>query len=249
LIRLSSPGRKKRALFTSGPGLTAFSRPFKEGSFSDIALFPTLKTAAIHSGPKAEKSAFQVRYSDLKQRVRERKAGQAILFVMDASSSMGALGRMALTKGVVSHYFKESYRARHRLGLVTFRHNQCQLLLPFTSNIRLALIALEHLSVGGKTPLAQGILLGLRTLNQEKTKVPESGITMVVVSDGKPNVSLWGGDPLEEALQVAEKMAGNGITFIFLDTEDNPLAFGYGPDIARQAQGIYRPLSGLLRRR
>ena len=59
----------------------------------------------------------------------------------------------------------------------------------------------------------------------------------MLVSDGKPNLSFSGLDPVDEAFQTAASLRRNGITFIFIDTEPNPLAFGYGPDIARKAGG------------
>ena len=70
----------------------------------------------------------------------------------------------------------------------------------------------------------------------------------MLVSDGKPNLSFSGLDPLDEALQTAAWLRRNGIAFVFIDTEPNPLAFGYGPAIARKAGGTYRTLVDLLKK-
>ena len=53
-------------------------------------------------------------------------------------------------------------------------------------------------------------------------------------------------DPVDEAFQVAAGLRRNGIILVFIDTEDNPLAFGYGPAIARKAGGVYRTLVDVL---
>jgi magnesium chelatase subunit D len=156
---------------------------------------------------------------------------------------------MSLTKGLLGALFKEIRLRRDRLGLVAFRHGESRVLLPFTANPYRAIRTLEQVPIGGKTPLAQGLWLGLLSLRQEKFKNPEAAGVMVVVSDGKPNQSFLGGDPLEEALLVTKKVGQSGIPFIFIDTDENPLAFGYGPDLARAARGIYRTRSSMIRKK
>ena len=221
--------------------------PFESRGFSDIALLATLKSGAIRAASQGLRDKIRIIPSDLKQKVRERRAGYAILFVVDASSSMRGQGRMAQAKGLLQAFLKESYVRRDRVGLVAFHHDRSRLVLPLTPNMRRAESVVAQLPVGGKTPLAEGMALGLRALLQERYRNPETDTVMVLVSDGKPNLSLHGGDPLEEALMVGERVAQNRTTLVFVDTDDNPLAFGYGPQVARAAGGVYRTMTSLLR--
>jgi magnesium chelatase subunit D len=160
---------------------------------------------------------------------------------------MRGQGRMTLAKGLLQAYLKESYLRRDRVGLVAFRHDRSRLVLPLTPNMRRAERVVAQLPVGGKTPLAEGMALGLRALLQERYRNPDTDTIMVLVSDGKPNLSLHGGDPLDEALMVAERVAQNRTTLVFIDTEDDPLAFGYGPQVAQAAGGVYRTMASLIR--
>ena len=156
---------------------------------------------------------------------------------------------MPLIKGLLRAYLKECYLRRDRVALVSFRHQQSRLILPFTGNISRAEKAVVRLGVGGKTPLAEGLRLGFRALTRERSQNPHTEPVMVLVSDGKPNLSFQDIDPIDEALQVAAWLSRNGVTLVFIDTEDNPLAFGYGPAIARRARGVYRTLPDLLGKR
>ncbi|MBI4777089.1 MAG: VWA domain-containing protein [Deltaproteobacteria bacterium] len=207
----------------------------------------TLKAAAVRAASRGPNDRIRIIPSDLKQKVRERRAGYTILFVVDASSSMRGKGRMSHAKALLHAYLKESYLRRDRVGLVAFHHDRSRLALPLTPNMRRAEHVVEQLALGGKTPLAEGIALGLRALLQERYRNPETDTVMVLVSDGKPNLSLHGGDPLEEALMVAERVAQNRTALVFIDTEDDPLAFGYGPQVARAAGGVYRTMASLMK--
>lgn len=171
-----------------------------------------------------------------------------MVFVVDASSSMRVRDRISLVKGLLRGYLKECYRRRDRVALVSFRHQQSRLLLPFTGNIGRAQKVAERLPVGGKTPLAEGLRLAYRALVRERFQNPRTEPVIVLFSDGKPNLSFSDLDPVDEAYQAAAGLRRNGVTLVFIDTEDNALAFGYGPAIARKAGGIYRRMVDLLRK-
>jgi magnesium chelatase subunit D len=221
----------------------------KPETASDLALSGTLSQAVRRPPEFNEWGVLRIRSSDLRTKLKERRTGFSILFIVDASSSMRGRGRMAQAKGLLRAYFKESYLRRDRVGLLVFRHNRSKVVLPLTSNVRRAEQALEELEVGGKTPLAEGMALGFRTLQQERYRNPDQETVLVVVSDGKPNLSLYGEDPLEEALSVARYIGRNRAALVFVDTEDDPLAFGYGPQVARAGEGIYRTMAALLKGR
>ena len=245
LIRSVKPGRRRRVTAEEG-GLIIRAAPFKNRSLTEVALWSTIKTAFRRPDFDRQKRPVRLSADDLQQKIREKRVGFSVVFVVDASSSMRVRDRISLVKGVLQAYLKESYQRRDRVALVSFRHQQSQLVLPFTANIGRAGKALDQLPVGGKTPLAEGLRLGFRALVQERFRDPQAAPVIVTVSDGKPNLSFSEMDPVDEAFQVAAGLRRNGIILVFIDTEDNPLAFGYGPAIARKAGGVYRTLVDVL---
>ncbi|MBF0477125.1 MAG: hypothetical protein HQK59_15145 [Deltaproteobacteria bacterium] len=69
---------------------------------------------------------------------------------------------------------------------------------------------------------------------------------MVIVSDGRANLSIDGEDPLEDALMWSRMIAKNNISSIFIDTQSHHLAFGYGPDISKALTAKYFRLDQLI---
>jgi magnesium chelatase subunit D len=216
---------------------------------SDIALWATIKAAFRRPEFKRRQRPLPLSPEDLREKIRERRPGYSVAFVVDASSSMRVRDRVSLVKGLLRGYLKECYLGRDRVALVSFRHQQSQLLTPFTGNIGRAQKTSDLLPVGGKTPLAEGLRLAFRALVRERFQHPRTEPVIVLFSDGKPNLSFSDLDPVDEAFQVAAGLRRNGITLVVIDTEDNPLAFGYGPAIARKAGGTYRRMIDLVRRK
>jgi magnesium chelatase subunit D len=222
--------------------------PFKNRSLTGLALWSTIKTAFHRPDFKRGQRPLPLSPDDLRKKIRERRTGYAVVFVVDASSSMRVRDRISLVKGLLRGYLRECYLRRDRVALVSFRHQQSQLLLPFTGNIGRAQKTAGRLPVGGKTPLAEGLRLAFRALIRERFQNPQTEPVMVLFSDGKPNLSFSDLDPVDEAFEAATGLRRNGITLVVIDTEDNPLAFGYGPAIARKAGGTYRRMIDLVRR-
>src|SRR6266536_4732289 len=73
-----------------------------------------------------------VRREDLRWQVREGREGNLVLFVVDASGSMAARGRMAAAKGAVLSLLLDAYQRRDKVGLVSFRGAGAEVLLPPT---------------------------------------------------------------------------------------------------------------------
>ncbi len=182
---------------------------------------------------------------DLRLRKRSRKTGLALMMIVDSSSSMRANDRMSVTKGIIDALFQDLYLRRDKLGIITFRHTSAELVLPLTQNIRDAGHRIETLPVGGRTPLAAGLDLGTRLLLQEKRKNPETLPVMLIFSDGRPNVSCFGGDPLDETLFYAKEVKRHGIQAILVDTEFEPMATGYGYEIAQRMAAAYLTMDRL----
>lgn len=173
----------------------------------------------------------------------------AVLFLVDASSSMRRRGRMIKVKVLLRHYLREAHRRRHRIALVSFRHDTCRVDVPFTPNTTRGERAVESLAVGGRTPLAEGLALGLRLLRRERYRDAETEPLLILLSDGRPNLTLRpGGDPFDEAIAMARRLRQNRTDTVFIDTEDDPMAMGIGYQLARAAGGTYELLESLISR-
>jgi magnesium chelatase subunit D len=68
---------------------------------------------------------------------------------------------------------------------------------------------------------------------------------LVLVSDGRANVNLYGGDPVDEAKAVAREIASKSIPSIALDTEQCFLPFGLVKQISSEMGGRYLRLEEL----
>ena len=60
------------------------------------------------------------------------------LFVVDASGSMGARERMRTVKGVIFKILMEAYQKRDKVGMIAFRKNKAEVLLPVTRSVDVA---------------------------------------------------------------------------------------------------------------
>ncbi len=211
----------------------------------DISVIGSIRAAAPHQVPRGASGMLSILPDDLRPRKRSRKTGLALVMVVDSSSSMRTNNRMAATKGAIETLLRDFYLRRDKLGIITFRHTSAEVILPLTSNIRDALDGIEKLPVGGRTPLAAGIAMGTRLLLQEMRKNPEAMPAMLVFSDGNPNVSSFGGDPLEETYFHARELKRHKIRSIWVDMEFNPLSSGCGFEIARAMGAAYLTLDRL----
>jgi magnesium chelatase subunit D len=169
---------------------------------------------------------------DLRHKVREKRIGHHILFVVDASGSMGANRRMVETKTAILSLLLDAYQKRERVGLVVFRGEEARLVLPFTNSVDQARKRLEELPTGGKTPLPHALQLAYDLLAKEKARRPRDAFLLVLISDGKANVSLGSGSALTEAKDLAARLRGLGISSVVLDTEAGFLGLGCLPELA-----------------
>lgn len=211
----------------------------------DLSVIGTLRAAAPYQLTRQANGSLKINWDDLRLRKRSRKTGLALMMIVDSSASMRTNDRMSVTKGIIEALFKDLYLRRDKVGIITFRHTGAEVLLPLTQNIRDAIEGIEQLPVGGRTPLAAGLDLGTRLLLQEKRKNPETLPVMLLFSDGRPNVSCFGQDPLDETLFFAKEVKRQGIQAILVDSEFNPMAQGYGYEIAQRMSATYLTMDGL----
>ena len=214
-----APGRRTRAQSTDGrgryvrAGLTPVGPP-------DLALDATLRAAAPYQVFRERGNlAVAVAAPDLRFKLRERRVGRHLLFVVDASGSMGADERMAETKAAILSLLTDAYQRRERVGLITFRGETATLALPFTNSIDLAQKHLASLPTGGKTPLPAALALAHELIQREKARHPHDAFFLILISDGKANIPLAGGNPVAEAKELAARLRDLGVQALILDTE------------------------------
>src|SRR5581483_1707020 len=184
---------------------------------------------------------------DLRQKVRETRLNNLILFVVDASGSMAARDRMAAAKGAVLALLLDAYRKRDQVGLIAFRGRQADLLLPPTTSVDLAEARLRELPTGGRTPLAHGLDLARQTVERHARGRPGTLPLLVVVSDGRANVSLAGGqrDCLAEVQALGADLQRRGIASVVIDSEAGPLQLGMAGELAEALGARYLRLVDL----
>ena len=117
-----------------------------QGAVTDVAVGATVRSAALrvatadraespHAGASCEPL---VRREDLRQAVREEKAGNLLILVVDASASMGVERRMGAVKGAVLSLLMDAYQRRDRVAVITFGGEDAEVVLRPTGSMEIA---------------------------------------------------------------------------------------------------------------
>jgi len=189
----------------------------------DLALDATLRAAAPHQLRRQVENnlAVCIKKPDIRCKVREKRVGNFLLFVVDASGSMGAQARMVATKGAILSLLLDAYQKRDKVAMVSFRGREAELCLAPTSSIELAARQLKELPVGGRTPLSSALAQAHRVLTSHLRKEPTSRPIVLILTDGKANAGLGQAlAPHQEALAMAGVLAGEArVKYVVVDTE------------------------------
>jgi magnesium chelatase subunit D len=226
-----APGRRSSSQTSRKDGRYIASRCVQQ--VTDLALDATLREAAPHQ--RHRQAVEHARYhnhmrdrpvpkiivyrDDLRQKVRIRRTRNAVCFVVDASWSMAAEERMQATRTAILSLLHDAYQRRDYVGLVSFQRTYATVLLPLTNSVERAQKCLQSMPVGGKTPLARGLLTAYEMLEQARRQDPEVIPLMVVITDGQANVAMGNTPPQQEAFRVAHFIAASNMRTIVIDTE------------------------------
>lgn len=214
----------------------------------DLAFDATLRAAAPYQNVRPKNDlALVIESSDLREKVRERRIGNFLLFVVDASGSMGAEQRMVAAKGAILSLLIDAYQKRDRVGMVAFKGEKAEVLLPPTNSVELAEKRLAELPTGGRTPLAAGLWKAYEVLRAHLLKDPYLAPMMIIVSDGRANVGLTGGKPWEDVQRVAGVIREERrIKTLVIDVEkDGYLSFGLARKLAEGLEAQYYKIEDL----
>ena len=217
------------------------------GKVVDLAFDATIRAAAPYQRIRTHNAcALNINKEDLRQKVREKRIGNTFLFLVDASGSMGAQQRMRAVKGAIFCMLQEAYQKRDRVGMIAFRRQKADVLLPITRSIDLAQKCLKDLPTGGKTPLTEGLSTALMTLSTMNKKDRELEPILILLTDGRANaIDDNDKDPIESALNMAKKFNKVNITSVVIDTENDFIKLGVAKKVAAEMGANYFSLKQL----
>lgn len=213
---------------------------------TDMAFDATIRAAAPYQKLRTKNGcAIVIKDEDLRQKVREKRIGNTFLFAVDASGSMGVRERMRAVKGAIFYMLQEAYQKRDRVGMIAFRRDKAEVLLPVTRSVDLAQKCLQKLPTGGKTPLADGLARAFLTLTMQSKKEHDMEPILVVVTDGRANAVEGESDPVGSALKIAAKIKKAKISSVVIDTENDFIKLGIARDLSEAMGAAYYTLNRL----
>ena len=236
-------------------------RPGRPNAGARLHVLATLRAAApkqkirthLPGGPRVA-----IRSEDFHVHRFEQSSASCLIFALDASGS-AAYQRLAEAKGAVEILLSQSYAKRHSVCVMAFRGASVETLLPPTRSLVRAKKALAGLPGGGGTPMAsalQKVTLTATGLHRQGTSP-----TLVVLSDGRANVTLAGlggrAQAQTEAQQWATQWRLTGFPALWIDTSPQPdaqartladaMAATYYPMPHVQAQRMAQAINDLQR--
>lgn len=230
-----------------------------EHALEDLALVDTLRAAAPYQRlraaakeqqlqrsvqPQQEKQpgdkclSIMVKPQDYRRKAREKRIGGYQLFVVDASGSMAARHRMEATKAAILSLLRDSYIHRDSVGLIAFRKESAEVLLPFTRSVERAERLLSTLPTGGKTPLSQGLRTAYTMCDRLLRRHAAERIQIICITDGRAT----SGDtenPVAEAKQWARILGTLLVDCIVIDTESGYIKLGLAKELCKLMNGSY----------
>jgi magnesium chelatase subunit D len=194
---------------------------------------------------------FTIVPEDLRKKHFSRPGTTLIVFVVDASDSMGqgTYVRMKAAKGAALALLTKARLRRHRIAMVAFGGRSARIVLPPTTSLALAQRQLGSLPTGGATPFAHGLMTAWQMIRSERFKDPAVEPLMVVLSDGEANVPYAGDRPgsdvMPELHGIAGRMGRDHIHAICIDTLPRWETAHPMHDIARSLGGAYHHVDRL----
>ncbi|MGH3984380.1 MAG: ATP-binding protein, partial [Pseudonocardiaceae bacterium] len=124
-VGAGAPGRRSWARTSIGRTVRASTI---DGS--GLHLLGTLAAAAPHQHSRGRYGpGLVVHRADIHRAVREGRESNLVLFAVDASGSMAARARMSAVSGAVLSLLRDAYQRRDKVGLISFRGTQAQVVL------------------------------------------------------------------------------------------------------------------------
>ena len=230
-----------------------------EHALQDLALVDTLRAAApyqrLRTATKTEQEKLSsqsqqlkhqggkglsivIKPQDYRRKAREKRIGAYQLFVVDASGSMAARHRMEATKAAILSLLRDSYIHRDSVGLIVFRKESAEVLLPFTRSVERAERLLASMPTGGKTPLAHGLRMAYTMCDKLLRAHRAERIQIICITDGRAT-SSDSEDPVAESKQWARILGTLPVDCIVIDTETGFIKLGLAKELCKLMNGSY----------
>jgi magnesium chelatase subunit D len=220
-----APGRRSRARNRAGAVIAA-TDDARDGH--GVHIFATLLATARRQDRSGSP---RPRAEDVRRAVREGREGNLVVFLVDASGSMAARDRMAAVSGATLSLLRDAYQRRDKVAVITFRQDTAQVLLPPTSSVTIAGQRLARFDIGGKTPLAQGLLAARDMVLRERARDRARRCLVVVLTDGR---ATGGPDPLGRVRIAAGRLVAEGTAAVVVDCETSYVRLGLAERLAVQ---------------
>lgn len=213
---------------------------------NDIAFDATIRAAAPYQMIREKNNmAIAIDRNDFRVKMREKRIGSTILFIVDASGSMGANKRMIEVKGAILSLLNDAYQKRDKVGMIAFKKKEAEVVLEITRSVELAQKSLKVLPTGGKTPVALGLSKGYEIIKTNMRKDSDMLPVIVLVTDGRANSSVDGCDAFQEAINMANIINKSDIQSLVIDTEQGFIKLGLAKKIADAMNSKYYSLKDL----
>ncbi len=237
-IGAGSAGRRSKAITTGGHTIGATTR-----ADGRVHLPATVLAAAPHQRSRGRTDGtLRFAPTDVRRRVTLGRESNLVLIAVDASGSMAARRRMEAVKTAVLSLLLDAYRRRDRVGVISFRGDGAEVLLPPTSSVEAAARCLAELPHGGRTPLAEGLTRAAQTLQIERIRDPRRRPLLVVVTDGRATA---GKDALQRARTIADQWSTTGVDAVVIDCESGRFRMGLAADLAHRMGADHVPVEEL----
>src|SRR5579884_1479560 len=206
-------GQSRRSRNLDAPGPVIGTKRTQQPKELDVR--PSILDALVRTG-KTELGT-----EHLHERKRESISGSRYVFVVDSSGSHAANRRMSVVKGAAIGLMEKSLHRCDEVVVISFRGVSADVLVQPTNNTEVVAAALEYLPTGGRTPLAHA-------LDRAKEFVDKRTL-LILLTDGRANVSLWTEDPWKDAMFAASQLL---CPVLVVDTEITLNATGRAKQLA-----------------
>ena len=188
-----------------------------EHALEDLALVDTLRAAAPYQRLRAATKTEQEKLSTQSQQLKQQ-GGKGLSLVIKP----------------------QDYRrkARDSVGLIAFRKESAEVLLPFTRSVERAERLLASMPTGGKTPLAHGLRMAYTLCDRLLRAHRAERIQIICITDGRAT-SGDSEDPVAESKQWARILGTLPVDCIVIDTETGFIKLGLAKELCKLMNGSY----------
>lgn len=173
---------------------------------------------------------------ELKQKSRQTKVENHLIFVLDSTGSMLQQQVVAYAKGLLQKWCQEKDNTGLSFSLIVLFNDEARLELSFSKDKKALLETIEAIQTGGKT----NILAALKQVKRLTTMAANQQHQLVLISDGRFQSTQV---PSIENLVLAYQMHCKLVAAIHIvDTEVDVVKVGWGKALAKVLKGTYECL-------